>query len=132
MARDGDLRAIFRCNLPAFDWQAIESPLTARGIPDANYCFNGREGWIEAKSTSGWAVGLRPEQCGWILRRCRHGGKVWIAVRRKDDELWLVPGDRAAQLKAEGLKDLVSEHWKNGPSRWDWDRIAYLLAPPRV
>jgi Holliday junction resolvase len=132
MARDGDLRAIFRRRLTSFDFQSIETGSTGRGIPDMNYCHDGREGWIEAKQTQGWAVGLRPEQIGWLMRRARHGGRVWIAVRRKGDELWLIPGDRAAQLKSEGLKDIASEHWTNGPSRWDWDRIAYLLAPPKV
>lgn len=133
MARDGDLRAIFRRRLPQFDWQSIETGSTGRGIPDSNYCHEGREGWVEFKAAKAWAVGLRPEQCGWILRRVRHGGRVWIAVRRKDDELWLVFGEWATELKANGLRGLqgASEEdvwsFNGGPSKWDWYQIASLL-----
>jgi len=57
---------------------------------------------------------------------------VWVAVRRKDDELWLVPGDLSAYLKANGLEHTASEHWTGGPAKWDWGRVAYLLAPLRI
>ncbi len=133
MARDGDLRAIFRRKLPQFDWQPIESPLTSRGIPDTNACGNGIEFWIENKKTDGWAVGLRPEQVGWIKRRVRHGGKVWIAVRRKDNELWMVRGKWATELKAGGLRKLqmlpLNDLWSfsGGPAQWDWPIVAELL-----
>jgi hypothetical protein len=133
VARDGDLRAIFRRRLPDFDWQSIETGSTGRGIPDSNYCRDGAEGWIEFKAAKAWAVGLRPEQCGWILRRTRHGGRGWIAVRRKDDELWMMWGRWAAELKAHGLRGLQMTPlddlwmWNGGPARWDWTRIAQLL-----
>jgi hypothetical protein len=133
MARDGDLRAIFRRNLPGFDLQAIETGGTGRGTPDDNYCHKGCEGWLEHKKVSGWAVPLRPEQIGWALRRIRHGGRVWICVRRKDDELWMVWGRWAAELKAHGLRGLQMTPlddlwmWNGGPARWDWTRIAQLL-----
>jgi hypothetical protein len=132
MTRDGDLRTIFRRKLPQFDWCSLESPLTGRGIPDSNYCHDGCEGFVEFKKTEGWAVQLRSEQVGWIMRRWRHGGRVWVAVRRKSAELWLVPGDRSIQLKCHGLKAVPAEHWDGGPGAWDWERVAYLLAPPRV
>jgi hypothetical protein len=135
MARDGDLRAIFRRNLPKFDWTSVESGGTGRGIPDSNYCLDGREGWCEFKQTKAWAVGLRPEQVGWILRRVRHGGRVWIAVRRMredSDELWIAPGNLAGELKAEGLNGLVANtlirlRWFGGPAKWNWDQIAKVL-----
>ena len=87
---------------------------------------------MTAAQTQGWAVRLRSEQCGWIMRRWRHGGRVWVAVRRKASELWLIPGDRAVQLKAEGLRAVPSEMWSGGPGAWDWARIAHLLAPARI
>ncbi len=135
MARDGDLRAIFRRRLPQFMWTSVESGGTGRGIPDSHYCDQGSSGWVEFKKCTAWAVGLRPEQVGWAAQYFRHGGRSWIAVRRvrpDADELWLVPGDRAAQLKAQGLRGAPSEHWGNGPAKWDWARVAYLLAPPRA
>ena len=135
MARDGDLRAIFRRKMPQIDFTSIETGSTGRGIPDSNGCVNGVEFWVEFKQTSAWAVRIRPEQCGWILRRCRHGGRVWIAVRRVreySDELWLVPGQLAAELKAGGLNGLVAKslggvRWAGGPVKWDWDQIAEVL-----
>lgn len=135
MARDGDLRAIFRRKLPQFDFQSVETGGTGRGIPDANYCFEGKEGWVEFKRTGAWAVGLRPEQVAWALRRCRHGGRVWIAVRRvreESDELWLVPGELARELKADGLNALIARslggyRWYGGPSKWDWGQVAQVL-----
>ena len=132
MARDGDLRAIFRRRLPQFMWTSVESGGTSRGIPDSHYCGNGAAGWVEFKKTTGWAVGLRPEQVGWALQYGRHGGRTWVAVRRKDDELWMVPGDHAAALKEHGLRPVLEGKvpgvwYDGGPARWSWDAVATLL-----
>jgi hypothetical protein len=133
MARDGDLRAIYRRKLPQIDFVSVETGGTGRGVPDCNGCLDGVEFWCEFKQTQGSAVGLRPEQIGWALRRIRHGGRVWIAVRRKDDELWMVWGQWAAELKTHGLRGLQMTPlndlwmWNGGPARWDWTRIAQLL-----
>ncbi len=138
---DDGLRPIFRDHLPKFDWQSIETPITGSGVPDSNYCRNGREGWIEYKATKGYAVTLEPEQIGWICRRVRHGGRVWIAVRRRSsagprkgtavDELWIIPGVLAKKAKIEGLRGLrfwpTVEHWSGGPTKWDWDHVSDLL-----
>jgi hypothetical protein len=139
---DGGLRALFRANLPGFDWTSIESGTTGGGIPDMNYCRDGVEGWCELKQTPGHAVTLRPEQIGWIARRVRNGGRVWIAVRQQcpagprreaRDALWLVPGRWAKEAKMFGLRGawvdvahgvLVQHH---GPARWDWQAIARAL-----
>src|SRR6266550_8267427 len=99
MGIDGGLRALFRQHLPQFDWCSIESPITGAGIPDSNFCCKGVEGFIEFKQTKGWAVTLTPEQCGWISRRHRCGGRVLVAVRQQApagprrgarDSLWVV------------------------------------------
>ena len=113
MARDGDLRSIFRRRLPKFHWVSIETGGTGRGIPDAEYCHRGVSGWVEFKVTMAWSVDLRAEQVAWLMRRARAGGRCWVAVRRQSpggprrgqpaDELWLVSGDNAAALKKEGL-----------------------------
>ena len=137
---DGDLRAIFRRRLPQFDWLSIETALTEAGVPDSNACINGTEVWIEHKRTMGWTVTLRPAQVGWILRRTRAGGRVFIAVRRMSlagkrrktaDELWLIKGAYAKEAKSNGLKQLPGEAvygcWANGPGAWRWDHIAAAL-----
>lgn len=141
---DGGLRGLFRTHLkPHADMQAVETGLIAAGVPDLNYCASGREGWIEMKQTDGWAVTLRPEQVGWLCRRARAGGRVFVAVRRWHDggprrgpavdDLWLLRGKYAPDLKTGGLT-WAREHcpsavigvWSGGPARWDW--LAVLRA----
>ncbi len=142
---DGGLRQLFRANLPQFDWCSIESGSTGGGIPDMNYCGwhhdeYGVEGWLELKQTPGHRVTLRPEQVGWISRRVRNGGRVWIAVRqlapkgpRREarDALWLIPGADAKVALLEGLTgrhaDLEWPCWEGGPAAWRWDHIAAQL-----
>ena len=141
---DGGLRALFRQRILGFDWVSIESGTTGGGIPDLNFCTPGPpacEGWIELKQTGGHAVTLNPEQVGWISRRVRNGGRVWIAVRQQAaagprraarDALWLIPGRYAVQAKAGGLRALEDlsgvRAWHGGPSGgWDWQAIAAAL-----
>lgn len=140
MARDPDngLRAKFHDKLPQIHWQAIEVGVLGKGIPDTNFCWRGSEGWVEMKFTDTHAVGLMPEQVGWILRRMRSGGRVFVATWRMHDggprrgeavsELWLHEGWDAGRLKAEGLLAappvLLLE---GGPSRWDWGLVGQTL-----
>jgi hypothetical protein len=140
MAIDGGLRPLFRANLPQFDWTSVESGTTGGGIPDSNYCHGGTEGWIEYKQTAGYVITLRPEQVGWIARRVRHGGRVWVAVRqlapagpRREarDALWLVPGRLAVEARTGGLRPLDGAPgvptWHHGPRAWDWRAVAAVL-----
>lgn len=144
MSIDDGLRAIFRDHLLGFDWTSIESGSTGGGIPDSNYCREGKEGWIEYKRTAGWAVTLEPEQVGWISRRVRNGGRVHVAVRRRHeggprlgppvDELWMFHGSGAKEAKLYGLRGEWCTHharrWIGGPtSGWDWQAVReFLLA----
>jgi hypothetical protein len=124
MAIDGELRALFRANLRRWDWAAIESGATAGGIPDSNYCFSGVEGWIEFKKTNGWVVTFQPMQVPWIMRRCRAGGRVHVAVRqvRKDgDVLHLYLGQHADRLADLGIRDTPAVgSWK---APWPWQDV---------
>jgi len=134
---DGGLRQLFRKNIGSCDWTSIESAMTSGGIPDCNYCMDGVEGWIEFKKMSGWRVPLRPDQIGWIMRRSRHGGRVFIAARRVSvagplkgsatDELWLLRGRYAIELRTLGVRDCPSDaivgRWMGGPAAWDWDEV---------
>jgi hypothetical protein len=130
-ASDGGLRRLFRKYLPHVHWTTIESRYTESGIPDITGCYNGREIWIECKSTRNWQVILRPTQKAWISRHIRCGGVCYIAVRRRnksDDELWLLCG--AAALGWQGsLRQLpvMGQRWGGGPAKWPWPAIARAL-----
>lgn len=142
MKSDGDLRRLFQKYLPHWHWQAIESPFTSKGIPDLNGCRDGIEVWIENKATSGYRVVFQVEQIGWLLRRARAGGRVFVAVRSKrpltrrgpaTDELWLVYGKYAATLMDGGLMALGPRHCRvhiGGPKAWDWPEIERAIKKP--
>lgn len=138
MAQDGGLRAIFRKKIPEADWQSIESAGVGAGIPDANYCLAGVEGWCEFKLTSTYAVGLRPEQHAWISRRVRTGGRVLICTRRVHeggvrkgeavDELWIHAGRWATAVLEGGLLGAEPLYRGEGGVRgWDWIRVKECL-----
>jgi hypothetical protein len=134
---DGGLRSLFNKHLPTVDGQSVETAMTGGGVPDWNYCVDGREGWVEMKKTDGWAVEVRADQVGWIERRVRHGGRVLVAVRRKlaagprrgpaVDELWLFHGRAIRSIKERGLvAPYPPDHfgtWGGGPAAWDWDAV---------
>jgi hypothetical protein len=127
---DGRLRQLFKAHLPEFDWQSIDVT-SGRGVPDSNACYDGIELWIEHKATKGQRVIVRPEQVAWIERRLRHGGRVFIAVRRfnsRTDELFLLCG-AAARFLARGQwpSTLALSHWQGGPARWNWPEIKTIL-----
>jgi hypothetical protein len=145
---DNGLRPLFRQHIPDFDWCTIETGMTTQGVPDSNYCGRpltprgpGFEGFVEYKATDGYVVDLRPEQIGWICRRVRWGGRVWIAVRRQStagprkgsavDELWVFPGRLAKEARLGGLRDSAvaasAKVWHGGPARWDWRAVAARL-----
>jgi hypothetical protein len=136
---DGGLRPLFRNHLPKIHWTPVESPMT-QGIPDTNWCIDGVEGWIEFKQTRANKVDLGPSQVGWIHRRWRHGGRVWIAVRfRHDggpilgdpvDDLIMIYGGHVMELAENGLRlepSMISGRWRGGPRRWIWPGIQALL-----
>lgn len=137
---DGGLRALFRERLPQVHWQSIETAGTGRGVPDSNGCYAGVEFWVEYKVTDGYAVELRPEQVGWHCQRSRAGGRTFVAVRRRclagprkaaADELWLLPGRLAREVRSMGLRELPDDFvlgaWTGGPAKWDWGEVLRLL-----
>src|SRR6516225_10064866 len=129
MTSEGDLRHIFRLHFPEAQWTAFESPMTAAGIPDHEYCFpQGKSGWIEYKKTHTRGISnLKPLQIAWLERRGRLGGRAFVAVRRmakNDDQLWLIHAAKIREVMDLGLSptDGISV-WAGGPSRWPWDRV---------
>lgn len=132
MRHDGGLRAIFHDRLKRYgDWTPIESGLTAMGVPDSNFCIAGAEGWIEFKRCLHWKVSMRPEQIGWAERRMRHGGRVFLAVWRAEQELWLLTGWAARVAKVSGLREVPKRTligvWEGPPADWPWKTIAKCL-----
>ena len=143
MKQDGGLRGLFRIHLPEIHWLTVETSATEGGVPDMNGCFSAQEFWIEMKLTRGFAVSLRPQQIGWLMRRTRAGGRAFIAVRRYAlksarrplaiDELYLFSGAYADMVHKNGIRALAIDSWVGGPSRWDWHAIkGYLINHPML
>lgn len=130
MKIDGGLRPMFRDRFPEWHWTSIET-MTVNGVPDAEFCFDGVQGWCEYKFTSGWAIALRAEQIGWNARRARAGGRSFIVVRRTngpDDELYIFRGADAANLKATGIRGVTPVlRSTGGPARWNWEMVSNVL-----
>jgi hypothetical protein len=140
---DDGLRALFHKHLPhPRDLQDVEIGMRDRGVPDLNFCIEGSSGWIEMKATSGWTVDLKPAQIAWLVTRVRHGGRVFVAVRKRTvagprkgnavDELWLLNGSYARELRTGGLRGAsrlaVLGRWTGGPRDWDWVAVRNLVA----
>ncbi len=136
---DGGLRPLFRQYLPDLHWQSIETAVTGAGVPDSNYCRDGCEGWVEFKQTKAWAVQVAPAQVGWIERRIRAGGHVFVAVRRQShggprttpcDELYLYHGRAIRDLRVGGIKAATAALIltnAGGPSNWNWGLVRQSL-----
>lgn len=131
--RDGDLRNIFKKNLPQFHWQPIELGAGGVGCLDANFCWNSIEGWIEYKKLQKNRIDLRPEQIGWVLQRIRHGGLVKVAVRLQEpgiDSLLLFDGSMVTDFTSKNLNDnyhLVQSSYHGSPRNWNWDDIKVAI-----
>lgn len=74
------------------DIQRFEDKLS-KGIPDSNICApGGKEFWFEgkflpkypARQSTPVRVGLRLEQCNWLITRARHGARCFVWVREPD------------------------------------------------
>jgi hypothetical protein len=130
---DAGLRSELRKGLPAAQWTHVESPVTSPGVPDTEFVLpGGVQGWVECKKSTAWAVTLRPLQISWLTRRCRLGGRAFVAVRRLtprgDDELWLFRGSDAPELSDGGLRVVAPlGRWAGRPALWDWVGVEYIL-----
>lgn len=129
---DGGLRRELRARLPGWQFTHVESPTTAPGCPDTEFCApGGAQGWVECKRTAAFTLTFRPLQVGWIERRTRLGGRVFVAVRRLTlkgaDELWIYPGEKVRALVDRGLRVLPLGCWAGGPAAWDWEEVGNNL-----
>jgi hypothetical protein len=135
---DGELRTKFRKHLPTVLWSSIESGLTDPGVPDLHGSHPDAEFWIETKRTDCNTVSVRATQAVWHKLRSSRGVRTFFAVRKSKrkpkriDEIFVVEGRYAEQLRAGGLKSIPVAFWADGgPSRWDWHAILRLLIGER-
>lgn len=127
MSIDGGLHALFKSHFKDWQWTRVESGSVSPGTPDVEFAApGGLSGWIEYKQTSGWKVKFQPLQVPWIHRRARLGGRVFVAVRRKKDYLYLIPGQHVLELEDKGVKDFVPIAGI-GARNWDWSEIEDTL-----
>lgn len=132
MNTDGRLRTIFRGKFPDWQWTSVETGAVAPGTPDAEWCApGGISGWIEFKQTAGWKVKFQPLQLPWIHRRARLGGRVFIAVRRKKDFLYIIPGSDILTLNDLGLKAFKPIDGE-GARNWDWLEVENCLLQENI
>jgi hypothetical protein len=114
---DNGLRAIFKANIKEFHWTPVETWALTSGVPDTEYCTpEGVTGWIEFKA---WYPGkqcprLRPAQIGWIEKRLRHNGRVFIGVIRGKD-IFVVDGKYCRDITEGSLKSM------------DWKQVREVL-----
>lgn len=125
MSADDGLRALFHQNLKRAQWTPIETGSTAAGVPDSEFCFpGGIQGWVEHKRAKANAIVIRDMQIGWIERRVRLGGRVFIAVKRRK-ELFLYHGKDVRALKIGGLNG--AHPLGKWTSPWRWPEVEELL-----
>ncbi len=138
MASDGGLWKVVKRQMPGIHWQRIETQMTAAGVPDVNGCYQGREVWIELKHVPAGLLirSLSAFQCGWMLKRAKYGGNVWLLVRytKTGDQCWLYHAGQIKAVKEGGMR--VDPHMKfdtNDPEGWAALRcILFNLPYPRT
>jgi|TARA_A100001515_G_scaffold2896_2_gene2881 Holliday junction resolvase len=124
MAKEAELWKLIRKNFPKeAHVQRIETGGTGRGVPDVNYCQEGKEIWIELKSIKGNKLTLSPFQMTWIHNRIRSGGNCAIVVRKDKTIKVFIP---------EGLEEIQELTWNsdaqlNLDSPYDWPVLFNFL-----
>jgi Holliday junction resolvase len=101
------------------------------GIPDVLICDErGAFHFVELKATAGNAVELRPHQVAWLVNHRR--ASVWVLVKKVPtknaaQQVFLFHGDRAVDLKMEGLTAVEPAYHAEG--HFDWQQIIDLICP---
>lgn len=129
---DGGLRRIFRDKFPEWQWTSIETGAVSPGTPDAEYCApNGISGWVEYKKADHWKVYFQRGQVPWIHRRARLGGRVFVIIRRAQDQLYVVSGDKVLDLEENGLRGFEPIPGE-GIRKWDWKVVENILLSKEI
>ena len=120
MAKESQLWTLVKQHIPKdAHVQRIETGLTGKGVPDLNYCQNGKEIWIELKSIQGNKSQLSPFQIAWIHNRAKAGGNCYVLIR-KNKEIRL--------FQPKTLEELQELNWNSEPSigttaPYDWPHL---------
>jgi len=80
---------------------------------------------VEFKKVEGWKITFEPLQPAWINKRSRLGGRVFVAVRRKLTELYVIPGSEILRMIEVGVKG--REPIKRIGRSWDWEQVEKIL-----
>lgn len=138
MSSEASLWQRVRAGLSAYGHlQRIETGVTGdAGVPDINYCFGGREGWLELKhgiaparaSTSVFKSqrGLDPSQIEWLMYRWKCGGRAFI-LTQLGSELLLHHAAEATRFNSYNLSQLraTTLFYHTGPMNIPgWRRVA--------
>ena len=118
MPKEASLWQLLRENLSKeVHFQRIETGGTAKGVPDVNLCYQGKEIWIELKSITGNKLTLSEFQIVWMHNRDKSGGKCLILVKKEK------------QIRAFDVADYELEDFLDGKVKWNSD-FYYGLTPP--
>lgn len=106
----------------------VESHDVSPGIPDINYCYHGKERWVECKVAYGnESPKIRPSQLKWIRERTQPGvdGCVWlVAYQTSTGNVYLVEGHQIIKL-------FTFSDWRKlcvaTATIHNLDKLAYLL-----
>lgn len=98
------------------------------GMPDANFCVMGKEGWIELKHGKIPAKketvvfksqrGLTQEQVNWHFNQNKNGGKSWVLVQL-DLRFFAIPGSLAGEINQYSMVEMVN---------WEVDLKDFMLS----
>lgn len=100
-------------------WDRVENGVSA-GMPDVNYCINGREGWLELKAARTFPTRnpngpvfamsanhpLLLSQINWHLKQDSVGGSSFIFAYVPVHGMFLVHGSLAADFNQMSLREL--------------------------
>jgi len=105
MAKESQFWSLMKPHIPnEAHVQRIETGGTGKGVPDVNYCQNGKEIWIELKSIKGNKSELSPFQIAWLYNRAKAGGNCFVLIRKNREIKLFQPTE---------LKEIQELNWKS-------------------
>ena len=127
MPKEAGLWTLLKAHLPKEShFQRIETGGTGKGVPDVNYCYEGKEIWIELKSIEGLKSTLTPFQVAWIYKRYQSGGNVFILIRKingKKQEMKLFSPCQGFTLKELGELNWKTDSLVTLSSPYEWEKL---------
>lgn len=138
MSESNDWKTFRKIFNPTDRFERVEN-LMVSGMPDANYCIKGVEGWMELKSPSeplrpktplfGSNHKLSQDQMNWWLTHNRAKGKGYILIA--SNKRWMaIPGRHSDIINTMTVEDLLklADWHANKPVRKEkWKELYTLL-----